>query len=106
MLAAARTASGSSPTTNPAGCVSGGSGRLRSQAPANRNQALIFCKPLKSDAMRSWSISRLSRILAFFAPLIIGLLSTGDCVYAQSIDIIRDTEIERVLHSYEDPILK
>jgi len=56
--------------------------------------------------MRSWSISRLSRILAFFAPLIIGLLSTGDCVYAQSIDIIRDTEIERVLHSYEDPILK
>jgi predicted Zn-dependent protease len=56
--------------------------------------------------MRNLSASRLSRTLAFFAPLIIGLFSTGECAYAQSIDVIRDTEIERVLHSYEDPLLK
>jgi predicted Zn-dependent protease len=56
--------------------------------------------------MRNLTLSRLSRIFAFFAPLIVGLFSMAECAYAQSIDIIRDTEIERVLHSYEDPLLK
>jgi predicted Zn-dependent protease len=49
--------------------------------------------------------SLLSRICGFFAPLMLGLLATIHSAAAQGIDIIRDAEIERVLRTYEDPIL-
>ena len=48
----------------------------------------------------------LARIVAFLAPLFITLSATVHPAAADGIDIIRDAEIERVLRSYEDPILK
>ncbi|MFL5239602.1 MAG: M48 family metalloprotease [Rhizomicrobium sp.] len=47
-----------------------------------------------------------SRVAGFFAPLILSLAATIHSAAAQSIDVIRDAEIERVMRSYEDPILK
>lgn len=56
--------------------------------------------------MRKQMLALAPRAAAFFAPMFIALVSTISPASAQSIDVIRDTEIERVLHSYEDPILK
>lgn len=47
-----------------------------------------------------------SRAVAFFTPLLVVLTVTIHSAAAQGIDIIRDAEIERVLRTYEDPILK
>src|SRR5690242_8346235 len=49
--------------------------------------------------------SLLSRLAAFFAPMLIALSATIHSAAAQEINIIRDAEIERVMRSYEDPIL-
>ena len=49
--------------------------------------------------------SLLSRLATFFGPMFIALSATIHSAAAQEIDIIRDAEIERVMRSYEDPIL-
>lgn len=46
------------------------------------------------------------RLAGFLAPVIVALGATLHPAAAQGIDIIRDAEIERVLRSYEDPLLK
>ena len=48
----------------------------------------------------------LTRGLAMSGAVAMAMCITATQAAAQSLDIIRDTEIERVLHSYEDPILK
>jgi predicted Zn-dependent protease len=58
-----------------------------------------FLKPRRTAAFAS-------RGAGFFAPLILSLVATIHAAAAQSIDVIRDAEIERVMRSYEDPILK
>ena len=58
-----------------------------------------FLKPRRTAAFAS-------RVAGFFAPLILSLVATIHAAAAQSIDVIRDAEIERVMRSYEDPILK
>ncbi len=50
-------------------------------------------------------LSIVCRLGGFLAPSVVVLLATIHSAAAQSIDIIRDAEIERVLRSYEDPIL-
>jgi predicted Zn-dependent protease len=45
------------------------------------------------------------RFVLFFAPLLAALCCAGQPAWAQNIDVVRDAEIERVLRSYEDPIL-
>jgi predicted Zn-dependent protease len=61
---------------------------------------LAFCKPLFRLSRRS-----ASRAIGFLiAPLCV-LLSAVQPVAAAGISVLRDTEIERVLRSYEDPIL-
>jgi predicted Zn-dependent protease len=45
------------------------------------------------------------RFILFFAPLLAALCGAGQSAWAQDIDVVRDAEIERVLRSYEDPIL-
>src|SRR6185437_8681506 len=47
------------------------------------------------------------RRLAFLLPLLTAAVSAASSpAFAQGIDLIRDSEIERVLREYEDPILK
>jgi predicted Zn-dependent protease len=58
-----------------------------------------FLKPRRTAPLAS-------RVARFFAPLILSLVATIHAAAAQSIDVIRDAEIERVMRSYEDPILK
>lgn len=60
----------------------------------------------KSRSTMLECISRAARVAGFFAPLVFGLLATVHSAVAQNISIIRDAEIERVMRSYEDPILK
>jgi predicted Zn-dependent protease len=43
---------------------------------------------------------------AFFAPMLLALVATAHPALGQSIDVVRDAEIERVMRGYEDPILK
>jgi predicted Zn-dependent protease len=45
------------------------------------------------------------RFALFFAPLFVAICTTGQSAWAQGLDVVRDAEIERVLRSYEDPIL-
>src|SRR5690242_15007595 len=47
-----------------------------------------------------------SRLIGFFAPAILTLAASIQPAAAQGIDIVRDSEIERVMRAYEDPILK
>ncbi|HEX3945643.1 MAG TPA: M48 family metalloprotease [Rhizomicrobium sp.] len=47
-----------------------------------------------------------SRRAAFFAPMMVALVATAQPAMAQGIDVVRDAEIERVMRSYEEPILK
>ena len=64
---------------------------------------------LRGDFLRSVkraAASLGSKTVAFFAPMLLALAATIHSAAAQSIDIIRDAEIERVMRSYEDPILK
>lgn len=50
--------------------------------------------------------SAFARLALFLAPLATCLLGIDSTARAQGIDIVRDSEIERVLRGYEDPILK
>ena len=65
---------------------------------------MAFCNPFGWPRLRPLSIS--PRALAFSASFLGGLLALAAPASAQGLDIIRDTEIERVLHGYEDPFLK
>jgi predicted Zn-dependent protease len=47
-----------------------------------------------------------SRLIGFFAPAVLALAASIHAAAAQDIDIVRDSEIERVMRSYENPILK
>ena len=47
-----------------------------------------------------------SRGLSVAFPIVMALVLGAEPAMAQSGDLIRDTEIERLMHSYEDPILK
>ncbi|HUJ03443.1 MAG TPA: M48 family metalloprotease [Rhizomicrobium sp.] len=49
---------------------------------------------------------RITRAVLFLAPFFTFLAAGIAPASAQPLSLIRDTEIERVLHSYEDPILK
>jgi len=52
------------------------------------------------------NFSAIVRLAVFLAPLTACLFGIGGPARAQGIYIIRDSEIERVLRGYEDPILK
>src|SRR5512146_277555 len=55
----------------------------------------------------AWPLKVLWRKAGFFSATIFALAATfAQPAHAQSIDVVRDTEIERVLRSYEVPILK
>jgi predicted Zn-dependent protease len=61
---------------------------------------LAFCNPLRGDLR-----SRVWRVIGLTTCLV---AASGVCIEpaaAQAISLVRDTEIERVLHGYEDPIL-
>jgi predicted Zn-dependent protease len=62
---------------------------------------LAFCNPAHSRDPRVASPLRLA---AFFLPAVLFFLSFGPAA-AQEIEIIRDTEVERAMKSYEDPLL-
>ena len=58
------------------------------------SRAALVCRPLARPA-------------AFFSTTLVFVLWAGaQPAFAQDIAVVRDTEIERVLRSYEDPILK
>ena len=61
---------------------------------------MAFCNPLRGDLR-----SRVWRVIGLTTCLV---AASGVCIEpaaAQAISLVRDTEIERVLHGYEDPIL-
>jgi predicted Zn-dependent protease len=47
-----------------------------------------------------------ARRAAFFVPMMLALTAAAHSAFGQSIDVVRDAEIERVMRGYEDPILK
>ncbi|MGH9808578.1 MAG: M48 family metalloprotease, partial [Terriglobia bacterium] len=64
---------------------------------------MAICNPSRTVRLTRW-IGRFRKTLFFLPALAFGL-SFANTASAQGIEIIRDTEIERVLKSYEDPIL-
>ncbi len=65
---------------------------------------MAFCNPrIRIFAGR---LKVVLRILVFAGPTLVALLAATTSASAQGIEIIRDTEIERVLYSYERPLLR
>lgn len=65
---------------------------------------MAFCNPrirISGDRLKT-----ALRALAFVGPTLVALLAGTTSASAQGIQIIRDTEIERVLYSYERPLLE
>lgn len=68
---------------------------------------MAYCDPIMRFARSTILRKDFWRGAAFFSTTAIALLgATIQSAQAQSIDVVRDTEIERVLRSYEVPILK
>jgi predicted Zn-dependent protease len=67
---------------------------------------LVFCNPLFAFRRLAAAISRRARGIAFLSGFLGSLaLLTGPAA-AQGILLLRDTETERAMRSYEDPLLK
>jgi predicted Zn-dependent protease len=67
---------------------------------------LAFCNPSRWMTALGVIPRTISRGLFFALPTILALVLGAEPAMAQSGDLIRDTEIERLMRSYEDPILK
>ena len=68
---------------------------------------MAYCDPMMRFARSTILRKDFWHGAAFFSATVIALLgATVQPARAQSIDVVRDTEIERVLRSYEVPILK
>ena len=65
---------------------------------------MAFCNPLK--ATRKPVLRTAAHAFAFLLPSLVFFLAAAPPAAAQGISIIRDTEIERVLYSYERPLLE
>ncbi len=65
---------------------------------------MAFCNPRIGLFVRR--LKQVLRVLAFVGPTLVALLAATTSASAQGIEIIRDTEIERVLYSYERPLLR
>jgi predicted Zn-dependent protease len=67
---------------------------------------LTFCNPSRRLGGLAAVLRTMSRVLCVVLPSLLALLVGVEPVMAQSGDVIRDTEIERLMYSYEEPILK
>ncbi len=67
---------------------------------------MSFCNPLPQILRRRTSRPALARIFAFAVGFIGASCAFAQPVFAQGISLLQDTETERLLRSYEDPILK
>jgi len=67
---------------------------------------LAFCNPLLQIRLTAAFFSRRARPIAFFVGALTGLCALPLPAAAQGILLLRDTETERALRSYEDPLLK
>jgi predicted Zn-dependent protease len=67
---------------------------------------LAFCNPLLRVREISGVLSRHVRAIAFLAGFLISFGATVMPAAAQGIILLRDTETERAMRSYEDPLLK
>src|SRR5271165_6338145 len=71
-----------------------------------RVQALAFCNPLRRNPATGQTVAKLARIAGFALGFVMPLVLTAGPAMAQGIQLLRDTETERLLKSYEDPIAK
>jgi predicted Zn-dependent protease len=67
---------------------------------------LAFCNPLRRLASIKATLGRRAKPLAFLFGFVGGLLLVAGPASAQGLILLRDTETERALRSYEDPFLK
>ncbi len=66
---------------------------------------MAFCNPLPPIRRLAAALWRHSRVLAFLCSFFASLFAFTAPVMAQGIILLRDTETERALRSYEDPLL-
>lgn len=67
---------------------------------------MAFCKPSRRLRPHETALRRLGRVFAFSLPAIVTFFATAAPAAAQGLDIVRDTEIERVFYGYETPLLE
>ena len=67
---------------------------------------MAFCNPLPRLKRLRLAVSRRAPAIAFLTGFLGSLLMTAGPAAAQGILLLRDTETERALRSYEDPLLK
>jgi len=72
---------------------------------------LAFCNPLPqiralADRLSRRSVKGCGRLVAFLAGALAGMILITGPAAAQGLILLRDTETERALRSYEDPLLK
>jgi len=67
---------------------------------------LAFCNPLSRFRPYEEALRRSGRAFAFSLPALLAFFASAPPAAAQGLDIIRDTEIERVLYGYEMPLLE
>ena len=67
---------------------------------------MAFCNPLRRFRPHRPLLSTFGRALAFALPTFVCFMTAPTPASAQSLSIIRDTEIERLLYSYERPLLE
>ena len=66
---------------------------------------MAICNPLRRILRRRGSRAAWSRIGAFVIGFMGALCALTPPASAQALDLLQDTETERLLRSYEDPIL-
>lgn len=67
---------------------------------------MAFCNPLSRFRPYEEALRRSGRAFAFSLPALLAFFASAPPAAAQGLDIIRDTEIERVLYGYEMPLLE
>ncbi len=67
---------------------------------------MSFCNPLRRNPMTGQTVGKLAQIAGFALGFVMPLVVVAAPAMAQGISLLRDTETERLLKSYEDPIAK
>lgn len=67
---------------------------------------MAFCNPLRRLGAHAPMLRMTARALGFSLPALVCFFAAATPASAQGLSIIRDTEIERVLYGYEEPLLE